>query len=74
MLHSSSGTIKYIVNPCSVVVKKDEKLYRFKAAHTANDPWDPTEVDEVDVVTLIKDAEPDSLTQQQLDDLLALLG
>ena len=56
------------------VVKKDEKLYRFKAAHTANDPWDPTEVDEVDVVTLIKDAEPDSLTQQQLDDLLALLG
>lgn len=56
------------------VVKKDEKLYRFKAAHTANDPWDPTEVDEVDVVTLIKDAEPDSLTQQQLDDLIALLG
>ena len=56
------------------VVKKDEKLYRFKSAHTANDPWDPTEVDEVDVVTLIKDAEPDSLTQQQLDDLLALLG
>ena len=56
------------------VVKKDEKLYRFKAAHTANDPWDPTEVDEVDVIELIKDAEPDSLTQQQLEDLIALLG
>ena len=56
------------------VVKKDEKLYRFKAAHTANDPWDPTEVDEVDVVTLIKDSEPDALTQAQMDALLALLG
>lgn len=56
------------------VVKKDEKLYRFKADHTANDPWDPTEVDEVDVVTLIKDSEPDALTQAQMDALLALLG
>lgn len=55
------------------VVKKDEKLYRFKADHTAG-AWDPTEVDEVDVIQLIKDAEPDSLTQQQLDALIALLG
>lgn len=56
------------------VVKYNEKLYRFKADHTANDPWDPTEVDEVDVVTLIKDSEPDALTQAQMDALLALLG
>lgn len=55
------------------VVKKDEKLYRFKADHAAG-AWDPTEVDEVDVIQLIKDAEPDSLTQQQLDTLIALLG
>lgn len=55
------------------VVKKDEKLYRFKTDHTAG-AWDPTEVDEVDVIQLIKDAEPDSLTQQQLDALIALLG
>lgn len=55
------------------VVKNDEKLYRFKADHAAG-AWDPTEVDEVDVIELIKDAEPDSLTQQQLEDLIALLG
>lgn len=56
------------------VVKYNEKLYRFKADHTANDPWDPTEVDEVDVVTLIKDSEPDALTQEQMNALLTLLG
>ncbi len=56
------------------VVKKDEKLYRFKAAHTADDPWDPTEVDEVDVVELIKDAEPESLTPEQIAALIDLLG
>lgn len=56
------------------VVKKDGKLYRFKAAHTADDPWDPTEVDEVDVVQLIKDAEPDALTTEQVNQLIALLG
>lgn len=55
------------------VVKKDEKLYRFKVDHAAG-AWDPTEVDEVDVIQLIKDAEPDSLTQAQLDALIALLG
>lgn len=56
------------------VVKNDGALYRFKAAHTANDPWDPTEVDEVDVVQLIKDAEPDALTTEQVNQLIALLG
>lgn len=55
------------------VVKKDEKLYRFKADHAAG-AWDPTEVDEVDVIQLIKDAEPESLTQAQIDALIALLG
>lgn len=56
------------------VVKKDRTLYRFKAAHTANDPWDPTEVDQVDVVELIKDSEPDALTTEQVNQLIALLG
>ncbi len=57
-----------------VVRYTDDKIYKFKAAHTANDPWDADEVDEKDVVTLIKEAEPESLTQQQIDDLIALLG
>lgn len=63
-------------NPYAIgdVVKHNSKLYRFKAEHTANDPWDPTEVDEIDVVQLIKDAEPDSLTQAQINQLIALLG
>lgn len=56
------------------VVMKDNVLYRFKAAHTAGDPWDATEVDEVDVITLIGDAEPDSLTPEQIAALIDLLG
>ena len=56
------------------VIMKDNVLYRFKAAHTAGDPWDATEVDEVDVITLIGDAEPESLTPQQIQALIDLLG
>ena len=56
------------------VVMKDGVLYQFKAAHTAGDPWDATEVDEVDVVSLIAAAEPESLTQEQIAALIALLG
>lgn len=56
------------------VVMYNNVLYRFKAAHAANDPWDPTEVDEVDVVTLIGDAEPESLTPEQIQALIDLLG
>ena len=55
------------------VVKKDQKLYRFIADHTAG-AWDAAEVEEVDVIQLIKDAEPESLTQAQIDALIALLG
>jgi hypothetical protein len=55
------------------VVIYNNKLYKFKAAHAANDPWDATEVDEVTVVELIEAAEPDSLTPAQIDALLDLL-
>lgn len=55
------------------VVKKDRVLYRFKAAHTANDPWSASEVDVVDVIDLIDSAEPESLTTAQVNALLALL-
>lgn len=54
------------------IVTYEDKLYKFKAAHTAGDPWDATEVDEVTVLDLISSAEPDSLTQAQLNALLAL--
>lgn len=36
-------------------VEKDGVLYKFKAAHTANEPWDPTEVDAVQLVNEMKD-------------------
>lgn len=57
-----------------IVRYTDNKLYKFKAAHAANTAWDPLEVDEKDVVELIEEAEPESLTQAQLDALIALLG
>lgn len=55
------------------IVTKDDGLYKFKAAHTAGDPWSASEVDEVDVISLIASAEPDSLTTAQVNALLALL-
>lgn len=56
------------------VVRYNGALYKFKAAHTAEDDWDVSEVDEVDVIGLIDAAEPDSLTTAQINALLALLA
>lgn len=55
------------------VVVHERSLYKFKAVHTANTAWDATEVDKVDVISLIDAAEPDSLTTAQVNALLALL-
>ena len=55
------------------VVVYEDGLYIFTAAHTANDPWDPTEVTAVTIESLIDAAEPESLTTAQLNALLALL-
>ena len=56
------------------IVVYGDALYKFKADHTANDPWDPTEVDETSVEALITAAEPDALTTAQENALIALLG
>ena len=48
-------------------------LYEFTSAHTANDPWDPTEVVATNVASLIDSAEPDPLTTEQVNTLLAML-
>lgn len=52
------------------VVTYGDGLYKFKAAHTAGDPWDATEVDAVTCA----DLEPESLTAAQITALEALLG
>lgn len=56
------------------IVKRENMLYKFKSAHTANTSWDATEVDEVNVVDLITASEPDSLTTAQVNALIALLN
>lgn len=56
------------------IVSYEDGLYKFKAAHTANTDWDSSEVDEIDVVSLVQSAEPDSLTGDQMAALLALLA
>ena len=56
------------------VVTYEDGLYKFKAAHTANDPWDPTEVDATTMESLVEAAEPDALTTQQINTLIGLLG
>lgn len=55
------------------IVTYQDGIYKFKAAHTANDPWDATEVDAVTIASLVSSAEPDSLTQAQINALIALL-
>lgn len=59
-------------NTGDIVIYEDD-LYKFKADHTAG-AWNSAEVDEVTVVDLIMAAEPDALTTQQVNDLIALLG
>lgn len=55
------------------VVIYEGVLYKFNTAHTAGDPWDPTEVDATNVAALIDSAEPDPLTTEQVNTLLAML-
>lgn len=52
------------------IVTYGDGLYKFKAAHTADDPWDPTEVDAIKV----EDLEPAPLTTAQQNALIGLLG
>ena len=54
-----------------VVVYADE-VYQFKAAHTAGDPWDATEVDKITVVGLMKAL--DAATNDRVDNLFADLA
>lgn len=54
------------------IVVHEDKIYKFKAEHTAG-AWDPEDVDEVNLIGLIDNAEPDSLTTEQINALLALL-
>ena len=44
------------------IVKKDDVLYRFTSAHTAGDPWTPSEVEAVTVVQLLGEIETGSTT------------
>lgn len=55
------------------IVIYNNELYKFKTAHTANDPWDATEVDKKNIADLIAEAEPESLTVEQINALIALL-
>jgi len=55
------------------IVIHEGVLYEFNTAHTAGDPWDPAEVTATNVAALIDSAEPDPLTTQQVNTLLAML-
>lgn len=55
-----------------VVIYEDD-LYKFNTDHAAGD-WDSSEVDAVTVIDLIEAAEPESLTTEQVNNLIGLLG
>ena len=54
------------------VVYYEDELYKFNAAHSAG-AWTGTDVDAIDVVDLVEDVEPESLTPAQISALEALL-
>lgn len=56
----------------AIVIYQDV-LYRLTNAHAADAAWDPLNATQVDVISLIASAEPDSLTTAQVNALLALL-
>lgn len=55
------------------VVVYENNVYKFKAAHTADDPWSASEVDAVTLESLIDAAEPEELTTTQVNTLVGLL-
>ena len=55
------------------IVVHDDGLYIFTSAHTADDPWDSSEVSAVTISSLISAAEPNALTAEQVTALIALL-
>lgn len=50
------------------------ELCRFTSAHTADTPWNDSEVEKVSVLDLIQDADPEELTQAQVETLLGFLA
>lgn len=55
------------------VVAHGGLIYKFKAAHTAGDPWNSAEVDRIRVEDIVEAAEPDELTTAQVNTLIGLL-
>jgi len=50
------------------------ELCRFTSAHTADTPWNDSEVERISVLDLIQDADPEELTQAQVETLLGFLA
>jgi hypothetical protein len=63
-------TVAYAIKD---VVTKDSKIWQFTSAHTAENPWNPAEVQEVTVSALIANATPNSLSAADIAALKALL-
>ena len=55
------------------VVIYEDKLYRFITSHAAG-AWNPNQVEEITVEQLISEAEPHSLTSQEINTLIALVA
>lgn len=55
------------------IVIYDDTVYRFTADKAAG-AWDSTKVEAVTLVSLIDNAEPDSLTTEQVNSLLRIIG
>ena len=75
--YSVGNIVMHVVYPLSgggdITATKAE-LCRFTSAHTADTPWNDSEVERISVLDLIQDADPEELTQAQVETLLGFLA
>jgi len=66
--------VMHTVIPMNNITDIKAELCRFTSAHTANTPWNDSEVEKITVLDLIQDADPEELTQAQVETLLGFLA
>ena len=72
--YSVGDTVMHMVYPLDDITATKAELCRFTSAHIADTPWNDSEVEKISVLDLIQDADPEELTQAQVETLLGFLA
>lgn len=72
--YAVGNIVMHTVIPGNDITATKAELCRFTSAHTADTPWNDSEVERISVLDLIQDADPEELTQAQVETLLGFLA